>query len=106
MEDLELFYSKRLKRMYISERVNITTKFAPERDLVLHVKLYAEELKKFEEMVAIVSEVDIEARFSRIRTQETNIGNWTADLIRTEMDTQITLLNTGTIRANGIFKAG
>lgn len=106
MEDLEVFYSKRLKRMYISERVNITAKFAPERDLVLHVKLYAEELKKFEEIVAIVSDVDIEARFSRIRTEETNIANWTADLIRTEMDTDISLMNTGTIRANGIFKAG
>lgn len=50
--------------------------------------------------------MDIEARFSRIRTQETNIGNWTADLIRTEMNTQIALVNTGTIRANGVFDAG
>lgn len=41
-----------------------------------------------------------------MRTQETNLGNWTADLIRTELDTEVALLNTGTIRANGIFEAG
>lgn len=106
MEDLEVFYSKDLQRMYISEKVNITQKFAPERDLVVHVKQYADELKKFEDMVAIISDVDIEARFSRIRTEETNIGNWTADLIRTEMNTEIAIINTGTIRANGVFSAG
>lgn len=106
MDDLEVFYSKELKRMFISERVNITSKFAPESDLAQHVKNYAEELNKFEDLVAIVSESDIEARFSRIRTEETNIANWTADLIRTEMNTELALLNSGTIRANGIFEAG
>lgn len=106
MDDLEVFYAKELKRMFISERVNITSRFAPERDLVLHVKQYADELKKFEDLVAIVSDVDIEARFSRIRTEETNIANWTADLIRTEMNTDLAVINTGTIRANGIFEAG
>lgn len=92
--------------MFISERVNITTKFAPERDIFIHVRKYAEELKRFEQMVAMVSEVDIEARFSRLRTEETNIGNWTVDLIRTELGTDVVLLNSGTIRANGIFEAG
>ena len=106
MEDLELFYCAKLKRMFVSEKVNITSKFAPMPDLAQHVKEYAEELKKFEQKIAVVSEVDIEARFSRIRTEETNIGNWTADLIRTEMDTDIALVNTGTIRANGVFEAG
>lgn len=92
--------------MYVSERVNITPKFAPQRDLVLHVKQYADELKKFEDKVAIVSDVDIEARFSRIRTEETNVANWTADLLLTEMNTEMSLINTGTIRANGVFEAG
>lgn len=48
MEDLDVFYSRDLKRMYISEKVNITAKFAPEPDLAHHVKEYADELKKFE----------------------------------------------------------
>lgn len=106
MDDLEVFYCKSLKRMFISERVNITSKFAPERDIVVHVKKYADELKAFEKEIAIVSEVDIEARFSRLRTEETNLANWTADLIRTEMEADVTLINTGTIRANALFEAG
>ena len=31
------------------------------------------------------SETDIEGRFSRLRTQETNLGNLIADLFRTEL---------------------
>lgn len=85
MEDIEVFYSEHMKRMFISERVNITNKFVPSRHVAIHVKKYAEELKKFEEEIAFISEVDIEARFSRLRTEETNLGNWTIDLIRTEM---------------------
>jgi hypothetical protein len=29
--------------------------------------------------------IELEARFSRIRTEETNLGNLAADLLRTEM---------------------
>ena len=92
--------------MFISEKVDITNKFVPERDVQLHVNQYADELKKFEDMVAIVSEVDLEARFSRLRTQETNLGNWTVDILRTEFNTDLAILNSGTIRANGVFDAG
>ena len=37
LSDLEVFYSKKLRRMFISERVNITARFAKDAELERHV---------------------------------------------------------------------
>ena len=55
--------------------------------ITLHVKSYADELNKLQEKVAVICETKLEARFSRVRTEETNLGNFIADLIRTEFQT-------------------
>jgi len=41
-EEIELFYDLNLKRMFISERVNITNRFAPDRDVYFHTKKYTD----------------------------------------------------------------
>lgn len=48
----------------------------------------------------------MEARFSRIRTEETNLGNLAADLLRTEMQTDFALSHAGDLRANCIYHEG
>jgi 5'-nucleotidase len=52
------------------------------------------------------SDVKLEARFSRIRTEETNLGNLVADLCRTEFGTEFALTNGGNLRANHVFEEG
>ena len=40
LSDLEVFYSKKLRRMFISERINITGHFAKDAELERHVQHY------------------------------------------------------------------
>ena len=50
--------------------------------------------------------VDLDTRFEKIRTQETNFCNFYVDVIRNEVDAEICILNTGTVRSDCIFAAG
>ena len=69
--------------MYIAERVPITAKFAPDFEIAQHVYKYIADIKKKLVMDAACVGLEIEARFSRVRTCETNLGNLVADLMRT-----------------------
>lgn len=48
----------------------------------------------------------LETRFPVIRTQETNAGNWLADLMRLNTKADLACLNAGTVRSDCIFKPG
>mmetsp|Transcript_5008 Transcript_5008/g.7494 ORF Transcript_5008/g.7494 Transcript_5008/m.7494 type:complete len:321 (-) Transcript_5008:3-965(-) len=99
-------YSKKDKRAFLTEKVFITEEFAPNAEMIEHVKFYTEELNKQLEMAAAYCEVDIDARFSRVRTEETNLGTFMADLMRTELNTDFALSNGGSMRANQVYDLG
>lgn len=48
----------------------------------------------------------LECRFSQVRSRETNCGNLIADLIREKMNAEVTLLNSGTLRADRVIGPG
>ena len=50
--------------------------------------------------------VDLESRDSIIRREETNLGNFIADLMQTEYSTDFALVNSGSFRKNGVIPAG
>ena len=50
--------------------------------------------------------VDLEARFSMIRTRETNLGNFVVDAIREGCRADVALINSGTFRADRVIPAG
>lgn len=65
--------------------------------------------KKFEEKLNVAigtSAVNLEGRFSRTRTEETNLGNFIVDLMRTEYEADMAVCQTGTFRANNVFPRG
>ena len=64
-----------------------------------------EEYKKQDKVVGY-AECPLEARFRVIRTQESNYGNFFADLFRYYYDTDIAFLNSGTIRNDIILPEG
>lgn len=99
-------YSKKLKRLFISEKVLITDDFLPDEEIEEHVQLHAKDLNERLEMQAGYAGIDIEGRFSRVRTEETNLGNLIADLVRSEMGTDFGLGNGGGLRANYVFEKG
>ena len=52
------------------------------------------------------TEVPLDCRFSRVRTEETTLGNFIADLMITECDADIAIHNGGSLRANVVFPEG
>lgn len=103
---IDLHYSKDLKRLYVHEKVEITDKFHSDNDIDKHIHFYAEELNRQLDLPAFYSECDLECRFSRVRTEETNLGNFTADIILTEYNADFGLANGGCLRANSVFEKG
>jgi len=88
-------------------KVRITDRFEPEPEMVKHVNDYAKDLmKKMEEVVGF-SEVELEARFEKLRVEETNVANFIADIIRVENPTcDLAMIITGTLRTNAVIPAG
>jgi len=105
-DNVSVIYSEKLKRLYISEKVLITDEFHLDPEIENHVLRYTEELNKQLDLQAGFSDVDLEARFSRVRTEETNLGNMIADLCKSEFNTDFALTNGGNLRANHIFSRG
>mmetsp|Transcript_141091 Transcript_141091/g.367249 ORF Transcript_141091/g.367249 Transcript_141091/m.367249 type:complete len:1799 (+) Transcript_141091:59-5455(+) len=50
--------------------------------------------------------VDLDSRFASIRTRETNIGNFIADVMRKGLNADLAIINSGTLRADAIIEAG
>jgi 5'-nucleotidase len=60
------------------------------------------------EMAVVVGRttVPLDARSARVRTEETNVGNFIADAARRAVDAQVALVNGGGIRGDRVIPAG
>eukprot|EP00931_Biecheleriopsis_adriatica_P038098 TRINITY_DN2184_c0_g1_i1.p1 TRINITY_DN2184_c0_g1~~TRINITY_DN2184_c0_g1_i1.p1 ORF type:complete len:1777 (-),score=465.99 TRINITY_DN2184_c0_g1_i1:6-5336(-) len=58
------------------------------------------------DVVIGVTAVDLDCRFASIRTMETNVGNFIADVMRCGLKADIGLINSGTLRADAIIEKG
>jgi hypothetical protein len=47
------------------------------------------------------TQVDLDGRFTSVRTRETNLGNLVADVFRKAANADVALLNSGTLRWGG-----
>ncbi|XP_030369481.1 uncharacterized protein LOC115620395 isoform X2 [Scaptodrosophila lebanonensis] len=77
------------------------TKSVPE-DPVLKQELskYAKFIEsKLSDVMGIFS-VELEGRFSHVRTQETNLGNWVCDVVLAAVGADVVILNGGTFRSD------
>ena len=92
--------------MYISERVNITRSFDSHPIIQEHCDKFTKKLGEKLDQDCGFSEVELDCRFSRVRTEETNLGNFMADLMMTELNADIALSNGGCLRANQVFDKG
>lgn len=88
------------------EKIEVTSSFA--EDSVLK-----EELKKYSEMIEskmgiVLGEFtcELDARFSQIRTSETNIGNWICDVALAATGADVVMINSGTFRSDQVHPAG
>ena len=70
------------------------------------VQGYCGELAKAMERVLGVLGTPLDAKFGNIRTRETNCSNWVADTVRLVTKADVSIINSGTLRADTIFPAG
>jgi len=89
-----------------AERVVIDSTIAEDPACKAIVETYQNLLGTSMEKILGYSSVDLDARFSAIRTSETNIGNFIADVLRRGCNSDVAILNAGTIRADCILPAG
>ena len=92
--------------LFESERVEITNRFEPDKEVQLYVNKIAEELDKKLDIDCGYIDADLDCLFSHIRVQPTNLGNFVADLCRTYYKCDVCMINSGTFRLNSIVEPG
>ena len=61
--------------------------------------------EKMDEILGSFS-VELDGRFSSIRTQETNLGNFVCDILLAACNADVAVLNSGTLRSDRIHPVG
>jgi len=84
----------------------VSRRVAPDPAVEALVRSYGARLDRELDVVIGRTDVPLEARTSRLRTQETNIGDFVADRLREWLDTDAAFVNGGAIRTNRIVPAG
>mmetsp|Transcript_12246 Transcript_12246/g.22156 ORF Transcript_12246/g.22156 Transcript_12246/m.22156 type:complete len:559 (+) Transcript_12246:50-1726(+) len=89
-------------------RCDITRDVPVDGQVQLIVKSFEDVVGKEMEKWLGDTSVDLDARFTSVRTQETNIGNWLMDVLRQGLTPQpdVAFINSGTLRADCIYEAG
>jgi len=88
------------------DSVEVTQDFEPDNELATALEKYSEKMEV--ELIKELGEFecDLEGRFSAIRTQETNLGNFICDIMVAATNADFAILNSGTLRSDCIHSAG
>ncbi|XP_065570879.1 mannosylglucosyl-3-phosphoglycerate phosphatase-like isoform X2 [Artemia franciscana] len=88
------------------EQVDITAKYYEDEELSKELESFTGEVQgKMDEVLAHFS-VPLDGRFSSIRTQETNLGNFICDVMLSSLESDVAILNSGTLRSDRLHDAG
>lgn len=90
-----------------SERVNVDPKSSDEDpEMVEALKHVQEQMAASMDTVIGSTKVDLDARFSEIRTKETNVSNLIATVMTRATGADVAILNAGSLRADRIIPKG
>ena len=84
----------------------VSGRVPPDHRVAEVVEAYAARLGRELDVVVGHTAVPLEARRSPLRTQETNLGNFVADVMRARMKTDVALFNGGGIRGDRVVPPG
>lgn len=88
------------------EQVDVTSKYAEDKALKEELLQYSSTIEsKMGEVLGNFS-VELNGRFSSIRTSETNLGNWVCDVVLSATGADVVIINSGTFRSDQIHPAG
>ncbi|GKY92848.1 hypothetical protein MPSEU_000254400 [Mayamaea pseudoterrestris] len=89
-----------------TQRVTITKDMEEDAATAEIVRHFSDEAAKNMEIIIGSTKVDLDARFSEIRTKETNISNFFASILTHATNADVTILNSGSIRADRMIHKG
>ena len=92
--------------MFDIQRHELHEGIKPDPSMEAIVQRYTADLQRARKTPLIENVVPLETRFARVRTQETNFGNFVADCMREMTKSDVALLNSGTFRADRLFYQG
>jgi 2',3'-cyclic-nucleotide 2'-phosphodiesterase (5'-nucleotidase family) len=84
----------------------VSPRVAPDPSVAELVRAYGAQFDRELDVVVGRTDVPLEARTSRLRTQETNVGDLVTDVLRERLGTDVALVNGGAIRTNRTVPAG
>lgn len=84
----------------------VSRRIPPDSAVEALVREYAGRLHSELDVVVGRTAVPLEAHSSKLRTQETNLGDFVADVIRERLGSDVAILNGGAIRTNRTVPAG
>jgi 5'-nucleotidase len=88
------------------ETVKVTSKFPRDSELYDKVQEYSKEIEEKLKTIVGYTGVELTAKFTQIRHQETNIGNMFADMVNYANKSDVTVMNSGTFRIDKVIEKG
>ncbi len=86
--------------------VDVDERVPPDPEMAKLVQRYSEQLSRELEVVIGETAVPLDARNTTVRQQESNLGNFIADVMRAAVGADVAITNGGGIRTNALFPAG
>lgn len=88
------------------EKVDVTAVFPEDQALKDELAKYTQMIDAKMGIVLGTFTCELDARFSQIRTSETNIGNWICDIALAATGADVVIINSGTFRSDQVHEAG
>lgn len=88
------------------EKIDVTSQYEEDKELKEVLNKYTEVIGTKMGIVLGNFTCDLDARFSEIRTAETNVGNWICDIALAATGADVVIINSGTFRSDMIHEAG
>lgn len=79
------------------DRIDVTASYAEDAELKAELNHYSEMIEEKMGIVLGNFSVELDARFAKIRTSETNLGNWICDIALASTGADVCMINSGLI---------
>ena len=88
------------------EKVEVTSKWEPDPEMAKYIHEISHEIEGKLDTVCGATAVELDGVFAHIRSRETNLSNFIADIVRDETKADVCIINSGTLRLDQVIPPG
>ncbi|XP_055319481.1 mannosylglucosyl-3-phosphoglycerate phosphatase isoform X3 [Sitodiplosis mosellana] len=86
--------------------IDVTSDYAEDVELKAELAKFTDSIEEHMKEVLGTFSVELDGRFSKIRTSEVNLGDWVCDVVLSATGADVVILNSGTFRSDQVHPAG